>query len=183
MTKKELRQIMLVKRNDIPNRKRASNQARFLLKTILDNYKVIALYYPIRDEIDVIPLLEEYRSDDSKTVCLPAIQSELVFKKYTLQDALIQKPFNTYEVDTKQVVDLDSIEVIVIPCIAVDKSSHRLGYGKGYYDKALQHYKGIKIGITYEIGLLDFDFYEDHDIQMNYVVTENQIIKVGERNV
>src|SRR5690554_5964528 len=183
MTKKELRQIMLVKRNDIQNRKRASNQARFLLKTILDNYKVIALYYPIRHEIDVIPLLEEYRSDETKTVCLPAIQTELVFKKYAIKNALISKPFNTFEVDTSEVIDLDLIEAIVIPCIALDKSFHRLGYGKGYYDKALQHFTGLKIGITYEIGLLDFDFYEDHDIQMDYVVTETQIIKVGEKDV
>lgn len=183
MTKKELRQIMLVKRNDIPNRKRASNQARFLLKNILENYTVIAFYYPIRDEIDVIPLLEEYRNDSKKKVCLPAIYKSLVFKEFSKEDTLIAKPFNTFEVDTDQIVELDTIDAIVIPCIALDKSYHRLGYGKGYYDKALEKYQGIKIGLTYEIGLLDFDFYEDHDIQMDFVVTETQVIKVGEKNV
>lgn len=183
LNKKELRRVMLVKRNKVQEKEQASTQACFLLKSLLEQYTTIALYYPIQSELDIRSLIDEYRMHDSKNIILPAIEEELIFKLYTKESSLIQKAFQTFEVDVSSNVFVDDIEVIVLPCIAIDKSGHRLGYGKGYYDKALAAYTGIKIGVCYDEAVLEYDFYEAHDIAVNYIVTEKRIIKVSEQDV
>lgn len=67
------------------------------------------------------------------------------------------------------------IDVAIIPGIAFTKKGDRLGFGKGYYDKFLSEFKGIKIGVCYEFQLLDKLPVSEHDINMDIIVTEKRI--------
>ncbi|WP_188049106.1 5-formyltetrahydrofolate cyclo-ligase [Flavobacterium sp. GP15] len=71
------------------------------------------------------------------------------------------------------------IEVVFVPLLAFDKKGHRVGYGKGFYDKFLSECKPetIKIGLSYfEAEDLIEDVFED-DVPLDYCVTPDKIYK------
>lgn len=69
------------------------------------------------------------------------------------------------------------IEVVFVPLLAFDKTGHRAGYGKGFYDKFLSECKPetIKIGLSFfEAEDLIADVFES-DIKLDYCVTPNSV--------
>jgi 5-formyltetrahydrofolate cyclo-ligase len=83
----------------------------------------------------------------------------------------IPEPVDGLEVPCKK------IEVVFIPLLAFDKVGHRVGYGKGFYDKFLSECKpeAIKIGLSYfEAEEVIEDVFEA-DMKLNYCVTPNSI--------
>lgn len=83
----------------------------------------------------------------------------------------IPEPVDGIEVPSKK------IEVIFIPLLAFDKKGHRVGYGKGFYDKFLSECQAetIKIGLSFfEAEELIEDIHEG-DMQLDYCVTPKTI--------
>ena len=65
------------------------------------------------------------------------------------------------------------IEVVFVPLLAYDKTGHRVGYGKGFYDKFLSECKPetIKIGLSFfEPAAKIGDIFEN-DVKLDYCVT------------
>lgn len=63
--------------------------------------------------------------------------------------------------------------LVIVPGIAFDKNHNRLGYGKGYYDRYLKAHPGlIKLGIAFDIQLVDKIPAEECDCKMDMVFTE-----------
>jgi 5-formyltetrahydrofolate cyclo-ligase len=74
-------------------------------------------------------------------------------------------------------VPANKIDVVFVPLLAFDKKGHRVGYGKGFYDKFLSECKPdvIKIGMSFfEPEEIIEDVFEA-DIQLDYCVTPNEI--------
>jgi 5-formyltetrahydrofolate cyclo-ligase len=74
-------------------------------------------------------------------------------------------------------VPATKIDVVFVPLLAFDKKGHRVGYGKGFYDKFLSECKPetIKIGLSFfEPEELISDVFED-DVTLNYCVTPNGV--------
>jgi len=83
----------------------------------------------------------------------------------------IPEPIDGLEVPTNK------IEVVFVPLLAFDKTGHRAGYGKGFYDKFLKECKPetIKIGLSFfKAEELIEDVFEN-DVKLNYCVTPNKI--------
>ena len=69
------------------------------------------------------------------------------------------------------------IGVVFVPLLAFDKKGHRVGYGKGFYDKFLSECKPdvIRIGLSFfDPEELITDVFEG-DIQLDYCVTPNEV--------
>ena len=73
-------------------------------------------------------------------------------------------------------------QVWLVPGIAFDRSGNRLGRGKGFYDRLLEGADGVKIGVAYDCQIADAIPSELHDVSMDYVVTESQIIDTRAAN-
>ncbi|AOZ99271.1 5-formyltetrahydrofolate cyclo-ligase [Flavobacterium commune] len=85
----------------------------------------------------------------------------------------IPEPVDGIEAPSKK------IEVVFIPLLAFDKKGHRVGYGKGFYDKFLSECQAetIKVGLSFfEAEALIEDVHEG-DIQLDYCVTPNKIYR------
>jgi len=83
----------------------------------------------------------------------------------------IPEPVDGLEVPTKK------IDVVFVPLLAFDKTGHRAGYGKGFYDKFLKDCKPeiIKIGLSFfEAEELIEDVFEN-DVKLDYCVTPNRV--------
>ena len=69
----------------------------------------------------------------------------------------------------------DKRAVCVVPALSFDKNGYRLGFGKGFYDRYLADFSGIKIGLCYENCLSGIRPSDSFDIVVNKVVTEKSI--------
>ena len=105
----------------------------------------------------------------NKNFYLPITREEISFIKYNKDDILIPGPFKTKE-PVGDIISRDLIECFLIPCVAITKDNKRIGYGKGYYDRYLSNYNGLKIGICYKSYAsvdVDADFY---DVKLDYKI-------------
>jgi 5-formyltetrahydrofolate cyclo-ligase len=76
-------------------------------------------------------------------------------------------------------VPSNKIDVVFVPLLAYDKTGHRAGYGKGFYDKFLKECKPetIKIGLSFfEAEDIIEDVFEN-DVKLDYCVTPNEVYK------
>lgn len=85
----------------------------------------------------------------------------------------IPEPVDGIEVASKK------IEVVFVPLLAFDKKGHRVGYGKGFYDKFLSECTAetIKIGLSFFEAEETIDDVHEGDMQLDYCVTPNQVYR------
>ncbi len=76
----------------------------------------------------------------------------------------------------ENIASLDSIELVIVPGIVFDIKGYRVGHGLGYYDKFLKKTNAKKIGLAFEFQVVSEISYEEHDIKMDKIVTEDRII-------
>jgi 5-formyltetrahydrofolate cyclo-ligase len=69
------------------------------------------------------------------------------------------------------------IDCVLVPTVGISKSGTRLGYGNGYYDKFLSTTNAVKISLTYSKQIVKSIPTDTHDIKIDWIVTENEIIK------
>lgn len=74
-------------------------------------------------------------------------------------------------------VPSNKIEVVFVPLLAFDSSGHRVGYGKGFYDKFLAECKPgtIKVGLSFFEPVESIDDIFEGDIPLNYCVTPDRV--------
>lgn len=73
-------------------------------------------------------------------------------------------------------VSLGELAGILVPGLAFDRRGGRLGRGRGYYDRALKGYGGMKVGIAFSCQILDGIPLEDWDLEMDAIITEQSVI-------
>lgn len=75
-------------------------------------------------------------------------------------------------------VEIKDIDVVIVPAVAYDKDCYRLGYGGGFYDRFIERLRedAITVGIAFDLQIFDSVPKEDHDAQLDYIITESQIL-------
>jgi 5-formyltetrahydrofolate cyclo-ligase len=78
-------------------------------------------------------------------------------------------------------VELDVIDVLIVPGLGFDRSGHRLGQGGGYYDALLaSRPRAVVVGIAFAVQIVDTIPVEVHDAMVDLIVTENEVIHCKE---
>ncbi len=99
-----------------------------------------------------------------------------------LNVCLLQEPFVINKLKIKEPKNIEianCTDIFFVPGLAFSRSGMRLGRGKGLYDKLLAKYpNSLKVGICLSSNLYDDLPQEPHDIIMDYVLTENENIKI-----
>ena len=163
--KKELRKHCAALRDGLEEEvKRAADQRILRLLCSLSSYRfapAVLLYAPIKSEIDVTPLMEAVLSS-GKILALPLCEKEpgiMTFRQITDVKELQKGQFGVKE--PPQDAPLlphrllkDKSALLVVPALAFDKKGYRLGYGKGYYDKFMNVFRGSTIGVAYTSQIL-----------------------------
>lgn len=173
--KKALRSEMLIKRaalsKDIKNNYDNSICDR-LLKIVADKEaRVIHVYLPMREEINIYPFIQKML-ELNKTVIAPKTLPNRQLENLVLEslDKVKKGVFGTTFPASNNIYS-DSIDLIVVPGLAVDLENYRLGYGGGYYDTFMSNYpKANKVGIFYPFQLIGKVPREVHDLSLNKVL-------------
>lgn len=74
-------------------------------------------------------------------------------------------------------VNVESLDLIMVPGVGFDRRGGRMGHGKGYYDKLLQHARRNTplIALAFECQVFDEIPVADHDIYMDKLITEDHV--------
>lgn len=133
----------------------------------------LLLYYPLPDEVDVRQLVEEaYKS--GKQVLLPVVKGdELELHLYEGESSLSKGAFGIMEPQGPLFASerYGEIESAIIPGMAFDRSGHRLGRGRGYYDRLLPTLVAARlVGVCFPFQYLDSVPAEPHDISVHEVI-------------
>lgn len=67
-------------------------------------------------------------------------------------------------------------DIMIVPGVAFDLEKHRIGYGGGYYDRYLEKHSVNTIGVCFDFQLFKEITVEAHDVVLQKVVTDSQII-------
>ncbi|WP_164848524.1 5-formyltetrahydrofolate cyclo-ligase [Halobacteriovorax sp. HLS] len=138
--------------------------------------KVIGLFAPMSDEVNIISSLSEYK-DRSAFPCVNDA-GEMVFKMSSFQELENSRYFGVDILGPNKNALEVIPDLILVPGLAFGTKGERLGRGKGYYDKYLERKNILTIGL----GLSDQIFSElpmsEHDCFMNWIVTDEEIIEI-----
>jgi len=141
--------------------------------------RVIGLYVPVHNEVETAEVMRAALAA-AKLVLLPAVcPGGLEFRQIDDPGMLRSGAFNIPEPDAScQVHSPEEADLIVIPGVAFDTGGRRIGYGKGFYDRALHRLegKGRLVGFCYDFQIVNELPGEPHDVRMDMIITEQRVI-------
>lgn len=157
--KDAIRKEFSLLRDSIEKTEREARDAKICsLATSLVSFRhaeIILLYAPIKSEINVMPIMKEALARGKK-VAFPKCNTEERTMKFHFVTSEKDLEVCAYGIrEPKEELPVYDPETTIgsavcyLPGIAFDAYGYRLGYGKGYYDKFLNKYKGSSIGLTY----------------------------------
>ena len=151
--------------------------ARFLATIPVAAGTVVGGYWPIGDEIDVLPLLAALR-ERGLSLALPVVAAPglpLSFRAWRPGDELAPGAHGI-------AAPLASVETVVpglviVPLLAFDAQGWRLGYGAGYYDRTLEAFIAagqvvMAVGVAYAGQEVPAVPHDGGDVRLDALVTE-----------
>lgn len=187
MNKNTIRKKVLDQRRNIEvEEKREWDQLIFTSLVNSDFYieaKRIFIYVSYENEVETKDIIQ-YSLDNKKEIYVPKTNiKEKTMKaiKINSLDELIVDNYGILEpkdVDKKSISD--KFDLIIMPGLAFDRNGNRIGYGGGYYDKYISNlnYKVLKIALSYDLQLFKNIKSENHDIKVDCIITNKEIINM-----
>jgi 5-formyltetrahydrofolate cyclo-ligase len=191
LAKRELRKRMRGLRRSTPAA-RLEERAALLRERLLAHPKItaartIALFWPIEDrhELDLRPLDVALRGR-GKRLAYPAIgeQPGLMEMRFVDDSSTLEEQGHGFAEPRADapLVQPGELDVIVVPALALSLDGARLGYGAGYYDRALPRFcpPACSIGVCFAFQLLGELPTEAYDVPVDIVLTDEITLVPGE---
>ncbi|WP_018698952.1 5-formyltetrahydrofolate cyclo-ligase [Amorphus coralli] len=140
---------------------------------------LVAGFWPIRDEIDIRPLMAALRAGGHR-IALPVVGKDgLTFREWEDGETLVPAPFGTSEPGPDAAVC--DPPILLVPLLAFDREGRRLGYGKGHYDGAIERLSALgpvqTVGVAFATQEVDEVPVEAHDRRLDAVLTEAGLLR------
>mmetsp|Transcript_5888 Transcript_5888/g.8617 ORF Transcript_5888/g.8617 Transcript_5888/m.8617 type:complete len:242 (-) Transcript_5888:20-745(-) len=160
--------------------------------------KNICLYYPMRTEPQIVPLIKDLLKTKNQKIYLPVIENEQkremnFYRIYTEEDLKEFKPSKTYK-NIYQPTQIEQREkfsgfknqeetIMVVPGIAFNEKGERLGQGGGYYDTFLKEMnENTKfVGLSFKNQMVNEIPMDQHDQKLDMVITTKHIYEINKK--
>lgn len=141
---------------------------------------VVAGYHPINSEMDPRPLMAELASLGAR-LCLPVVtgKTSMEFRELVRGAPMEDSGFGTIGPDkSAQIVDPD---VLLMPLACYDDKGGRVGYGAGFYDRAIAELKSLDhapllLGMAFSCQRVESVPVEPHDQPLAAIFTEQGVV-------
>jgi len=175
---------MLLERRDATSfdlMKIASQQIHKKLRKsrIFKDAQKIGAYYPIGSEVLTQDIMQEVLSVGKELYLPKVVEDKMEFRKITDFSCLERGSFDIMEPKEDCPVE-NNLDLIIVPTIGISQDGVRLGYGLGFFDKFLSEYKIETISLVYEKQVIKKIPRSDHDIPMNWILSEERFEKISE---
>ena len=185
--KKQLRAEALARRDALDPQWRIEaslGMAEWAQRIPVEPGDVVSGFWPMRSEVDVRPLMFAFREQGAR-LCLPAIldKTTIVFRELVRGADLVDMGFGTYgpgpDAEVLQPV------LMLVPLAAFDARGHRIGYGAGYYDRAIARLQAGPrpprlIGIAFDCQQVELVPEQPHDVVIPEMLTESGLRRLGQ---
>lgn len=168
------------KQLDLPTHSRLSQQVQ---QQVLSSKhflcaQTLALYSPINNEVATAQIFA-VATELNKQIYYPRVAGdELEFFRVCASTELLPGAFGVAEPLTEEKISVAELDLIIVPGIAFDLRGHRLGYGRGFYDRQLvgRPARTVSVGLSFEFQFCDLLPTEIHDQALDFIATETQFI-------
>lgn len=185
--KAELRKRMRGLRRTVPasacEARSEKIRAALLAHPAVANARTVASFWPMMDrhEVDLRPLDATLRARGVQ-MAYPSIDPEsrtMVFRVAEPHD-FAERGLG-FEEPPATVPEAASVDVVIVPALAVEPRGFRLGYGAGFYDRALPRFcpPAVSIAVVYDFQLLAEVPVTDGDVPVAWIVTDEQTLAVA----
>jgi 5-formyltetrahydrofolate cyclo-ligase len=141
----------------------------------------IMAYWPFRNEVDTSQIVRAALAA-GKRVALPrTIKQEKRLMRLLVTDIerdLIPGAYGIMEPRPElPEASAEEIGLVIVPGLVFDRVGNRIGYGGGYYDRALPLLtKAAKVAVAFNLQLVSRVPADERDRPVDYVVTEEEVI-------
>lgn len=181
-SKSALRQTFLERRAQLAPAAQKESAAKvcevFFKNVSVPEGAVVAGYWPIRNELDDLPILRELLRR-GHSCALPQVAGEsspLVFRAWDEAAPMKAGRYGIMEPADSPVVIPD---IILVPLLAFDKRGYRLGYGAGFYDRTLAHIRKtaavFSVGLAYEAQRYGEIPADETDIMLDMIISDQDV--------
>jgi 5-formyltetrahydrofolate cyclo-ligase len=187
--KQRIRELAHANRNNQQNKDELSRQivARCMALPEYQQAKTVLFYLDVRSEVrtrnDLANALANALASGKKIVVPYCVDGELELFHLENTDELAVGMYRILEPKTElrtvaaKRVEVQEIDLIIVPGVAFDRRGGRTGHGKGYYDKLLEHSRTDTplVALAFECQLFDEIPMQEHDVFMDKVITEQAV--------
>ena len=157
-----------------------SDKLNFFLNDlqVIQDKKMIGAFAPLADEPQWAVRLA---SEIQNLLAFPILekgQDVMAFKLAFFSELEYRSDFGVEILAPKRAAPQVVPDVLLIPGLAFDREGRRLGRGRGFYDKFLSDFRGIKIGLCFDGQLIESVPTLEHDVKMNFIITNSELIKI-----
>lgn len=135
---------------------------------------VVAFYIPKGNEVDTRGMMRRAIAE-GKEVLLPVTDHKITLCRFSSFDSLVSGKYGIMEPRERTAPSREP-DVIVVPGVSFGLCMHRLGYGKGYYDRFLSGSPAFRIGVCFDFQVVEKLPSHEDDERMDEIITEKRII-------
>ncbi len=153
-------------------------QNRLLLSNLFREADCLALYSAIHNEVSTDTVFIR-ALELGKTLAYPRVKDDILeFVKVSNPADLIPGTFGVLEPSGHKLVPVEKLDLIVVPGVVFDQGGHRLGYGRGFYDRALAVCRAdcVRVGFAYNFQLVGQLPTVEHDKTLSVLMTESRTL-------
>lgn len=179
MEKQEIRQFITHQLNTLDRRQQREQQIYDRLFTVSawENARSIAVTLSFRNECSTDPIIEKAWELGKQVVIPKVVQREMKFFEYLPNSRLVETTMGIREPDDTAVErSLNTIDLCLVPGRAFMRNGFRVGWGGGFYDRALVDYPGNTLAVAFECQLVPAFAVESFDRPVDQIVTESEVI-------
>jgi 5-formyltetrahydrofolate cyclo-ligase len=139
--------------------------------------RTVGCYLARPREVQTKDLLERSWRD-GRRVCVPAFdtaQRRYVLAWLDQDEPTMEGPAHIPQPERIRVAAPRDVELIIVPAVAFDRAGRRLGHGGGHYDRLLAQCAGLKVGVAFEVQMVEKVPSGQYDVAVDIVITERQV--------
>lgn len=181
--KQSLRQVLRAVRRSLPAAQRdqeAAATVAALWPLVQDQTGALASYCALRDELD-LDLLHRRWWSLGRVLWLPRVSGPgmLSWHPLTGPEPIIDGSYGIREPDPNRVpaAPLPADATVLVPGVGFTRDGHRLGQGRGFYDRVLAEHRGHTIGIAFRCQVVEALPHEPHDQQVAALIAAGERLR------
>jgi len=176
--RKQISALLKTLNEDQVQSKSASITEKLFSLSEYQNVGNILVYLSLKKEVQTDSLIKKI-FEMGKRVFIPIVADKnIIVSELQSLNIKLKKGSDGIRVPDEKdraIVSPGIIDLAVVPGLAFTNGGARLGRGRGWYDKLLAGLPALKVGVAFELQLLDFIPLCQHDVGMDKVITESEI--------